>query len=265
MISLRRQHRWFGMGFLLAWALSQSAVVNAQNEPARSSPAEKIRRTLDQVIALDYQGNSFGEAINHLKDRTQLPIQLDQVALQQMGLVDGIPVNIELRNVRGKVRTALQNLLANHNLTYVILEDSLVITSEEAAIARQMRQRVALDLNEVPANKALRDLAKQVGVSLVLDPRVNKIAAQPVSLQLEETSVETGLRLVAELIDLKAVRIGNVILVTDAARAERIRREENELRHGAVGMPMIIDQVIRGGGGNAVPGVAPPQVEPKIE
>jgi len=72
------------------------------------------------------------------------------------------------------------------------------------------------------------------------------------------------LRLIAELIDLKAVRIGNVILVTDATRAERIRREEHDVRQGGVGMPMIIDQVIRGGG-NAVPGVALPQVEPKAE
>src|SRR6185436_14017035 len=66
MMSLRRKHRWFGMGFLLAWALSHSAVVNAQNEPARAAPADRIRRSLDQVVSFDYQGNSFGEAIAHM-------------------------------------------------------------------------------------------------------------------------------------------------------------------------------------------------------
>lgn len=261
MTTLGRTHRWFGMGFLLAWALSHSAVANAQNDPVRPSPADKIRKTLDQVIALDYQGNSFGEAISHLKDRTQLPVVVDQIALQQMGLVDGAPINVELRNVRGKVRNALQNLLANYNLTYVVLEDTLLITTEETAMARQMRQRVAVDVTDVAASKAFRDVAKQAGVSLILDPRVSKNASGKVTLQLEEASVETGLRLIAEFVDLKAVRVGNVILVTDAARAEKLRREELEIRHGAPGMPMIIDQVIRGGIGNAVPGVAVPLPE----
>src|SRR5262249_40658048 len=146
MMSLRRKHRWFGAGFLFAWALSHVAVASAQNEAPRPTAADKIRKTLDQVIALEYQGNSFSEAINHLKDRTQLPILVDQMALQQNGLVDNGPVNIELRNTRGKVRQALQHLLASHNLTYVIIEDSLLITTEESAITRQMRQRLPIDL-----------------------------------------------------------------------------------------------------------------------
>lgn len=263
MVTLRRKHRWFGMGFLLAWALMQGVAVNAQNDPARPSPSDKIRKSLDQVFALEYQGNSFNEAIAHLKDRTQLPIAVDQMAVQQMGLVDGVPINIELRNARGKLRTALQHFLTNHNLTYVVLEDTLLITTEESAIARQMRQRVTIDLNDVPAGKALRDLAKQGGISLVVDPRAAKNGGQNVSLQLEDVAVETGLRLIAELIDLKAVRMGNVILVTDAGRADRIRREELELRNGSPGIPMIIDQVIRGGGiGNAAPGVAVPEIAP---
>jgi hypothetical protein len=226
MMSLRRKHRWFGMGFLLAWALSHSAVVNAQNEPARAAPADKIRRSLDQVVSFDYQGNSFEAAIAHLKERTQLPIVVDQVALRQRGIGEGTFQAIEFRNVRGKVKQALQQLLNGFNLTYVILEDSLLITSEETAVTRQMRQRIPIELTNVAAHKALRDIAHKTGISLVFDPRIGKAVHQTISLQVEEATAETGLRLIAELVDLKAVRMGNVMFVTDPTRADRIRREE---------------------------------------
>lgn len=220
MFTITRLHRNFATGFLLAWALSHAAGVSAQNDSKDKKPVvgDKIRKTLDQVIALDYAGQSFSEAIQHLRDRTQLPIVLDQIALQQLGLIDGMPFNIEMRNVGGKVRSALQHLLGTFNLTYVILEDCMLITTEETAVARQMRQRVPIDLTDIPATKALRQVARQAGVSLVIDPRVVKAAGQNVTLQLEDVSVETSLRLVAELVDLKAVRMGNVVFVTDDAR-----------------------------------------------
>jgi hypothetical protein len=259
MLSLRRKHRWFGAGFLMAWAFSHVAVVNAQNETPRPTASDKIRRTLDQVIALDYQGNSFNEAIGHLKDRTQLPVLVDQMALQQMGLVDGGPVNVELRNTRGKIRQALQHLLASHNLTYIIIEDSILITTEETALNRQMRQRIPIDLNEVPAGKAIREIARQAGVAIVVDPRVAKAVNQPITLQLEEASVETGLRLIAELVDLKAVRIGNAVFVTDPARADRIRKEEafHDARGGGVIGPAIDFVERRAIAGNVVVPAAP--------
>jgi hypothetical protein len=47
-----------------------------------------------------------------------------------------------------------------------------------------------------------------------------------VSLELADASVLTSMRLLAEFVDLKAVRMGNVVFVTDAPRAEKIRKEE---------------------------------------
>jgi hypothetical protein len=226
MMSLRRKHRWFGMGFLLAWALSHSAVVSAQNESARAAPTDKIRRTLEQIVSLDYQGNSFVEAISHLKERTQLPIIVDQVALRQIGLGEGSFFSVELRNSRGKVRHALQQFLNGFNLTYVIVEDAVLITTEETAVSRQMRQRLPIDFTDVAAGKALRDIARRAGISLVFDPRLGKAVNQTISMQVDDATAETGLRLVAELVDLKAVRMGNIVFVTDPARGERIRREE---------------------------------------
>jgi hypothetical protein len=226
MFDLSRKHRWFAFGFVFAWALSHRVAVAQNEKETRPAPSDRIRRTLEQVIAFDYNGQSFREAMEHLQSKTNLPIVIDPIAVQSVGLIEGVPAAIEFKNVRGKVRQALQNLLHNYGLTYVVLEDTLLITTEESAFQRQMRQRVPVDLNDVPASKALRDLARQTGISLVIDPRVGKATSQKVTLELDEATVETSLRLVAEFVDLKAVRMGNVIFVTDAARAAKIRKEE---------------------------------------
>jgi hypothetical protein len=263
MFDLSRKHRWFAFGFVLAWALSHLAVARAQNEKESPPANEKIRKTLEQVIALDYQGQSIREAIAHIEDRSKLPIVLDPMALQAIGLPDGIQVQAEVKNLRGKLRQVLQSFLHNYGLTYVVLEDSLLITTEDGAVTRQMRQRIPIDIQDVAAGKALRDLARKAGVSLVLDPRVAKTAQQKVTLELDDATVETSLRLVAEFVDLKAVRMGNVMFVTDAARAAKIRKEE--ATPSAEPRTSPIDRLapfIGGfGGGVGVPAIAIPPVQ----
>lgn len=265
MLRLSRKHRWFAFGFLLAWALSHRSSAGAQDEkiaPSELSPSERIRKKLDQVIALDYAGQSFQEAILHLKDRTQLPVIVDQMALQQIGVFDGAPLQFELRNTRGKVRQALQHLLHGLGLDYVVLEDSLLITTEESATQRQMRQRLPVSVRELSAASALRELARQSGVALVIDPRSRKQAEQKVTLELEEASVETGLRLLAELVDLKAVRMGDVIFVTDAPRADRLRREESAPLFPFEGRTSTFLDRVGAPGVGAAPIVPPPPVPP---
>ena len=108
-----RKHRLFVFGFVLAWALSHRAIEGvavAQNEE-RPVPGDRIRKKLDQIISFDYSGQSFRDAIAHVQDRTQMPITIDPIALQQVGVVDGAPMQIELKNVRNKVRQALQGFL----------------------------------------------------------------------------------------------------------------------------------------------------------
>lgn len=268
MFRMTRRHRWFAAGFLLAWALSHRAIAQGDTREAKPSSSDLIRQKLDQVIVLDYAGQSVTEAMAHLKDRTQLPIVVDQVGLQSIGLMDGIPINVELRNARGKVRHALQHLLHGLGLNYVILEDCLLITTEESAMIRQMRQRVPVDVREVAAGKALRDLARQAGVSLAIDPRVSQAASQKVTLELEEATVETALRIVSEFVDLKAVRMGNVIFVTDPVRAEKIRKEESQQAPMDSRVLPAIDRIaggMVGPAGNAIIPVPPvPPAPPEV-
>lgn len=97
--------------------------------------------------------------------------------------------------------------------------------SYEPPAARHVCQ-LATAVRDVAAGQALRDLARSAGLGLVLDPRIESATRQKITLDLDKVPVETALRLIAEIVDLKTVRLGNVVFVTDPARAERMRREE---------------------------------------
>ncbi len=195
---------WF-LAVLMVWALSHASVCGDPGAPAprEPSPAEKIRKALDQAMPLDYSGASLQEVVQHLKEKTKINFVLDLFAMQQIGLAheeNGMvtPTVVTLKSERsGKVRTALQRTLNAYNLTYVILEDSVLITTEEIGLGRQMRQRVSVDLTAVPLSGALKDLARSTALNLIIDPRVGKDADVKVSLLLDDATLETTVRLLA--------------------------------------------------------------------
>ena len=136
---------------------------------------------------------------------------------------------VEIKSDKAKLQTALQRLLDAHNLTYVILENSVLITCEETAAIRQPTQRISLRVSDVPLQKALKDITRTTPLNLVLDPRVVNKAQNPVSLELEGVTAETAIRLLAELGGLKAVRVDNVLFVTTEALADKMRQEQPPL------------------------------------
>lgn len=264
---LPRRVAWLGL--ILAWAVL--AIPVRADDHKSPNPVDAIRKALAQPIALDYSSASLEDIVGHLKERTKINLVIDQMVLQS-GTVDFNPNGnmIQLKTAGSKVRQALQQLLNPYNLTYVIVGESVLITTEEMAAHRQMRQRVSVDFDGVPVHKALRDLARAHGVSLVIDPRVSKEAQAKVSLQLEDAPLETSVRLLAEFGNLKVVRLGNVLLVTTEEKAEKLRREESFNASDARGNPLpVIERVIGGLGAGPAggiipgPGAPPPPLPPE--
>jgi hypothetical protein len=223
--------------------------------PKNDSPAEKVRKALDQVIDVKFENQPLEGAVNQLREAHKINFVLDRVAVSTMGIdpMNGNLVNLEQSNV--KLRTVLRSLLAPLHLTYAIVGDTVVITTEEAAVARQLRQRVSLDLDKTHLAVALKQLARDTATNLLVDPRVTKEAETAVTLQLDDVPLETAVRLMAELAGLKPVRMGNVLLVTNKATAAELRAEPElvpPLKPGGG----TDDVVVPGGPGvPAVPGV----------
>src|SRR5437764_923842 len=75
--------RWLMFGLLIGWSLSHAAVFA---QPVKTGPADKIRQGLDKVISADYNGQSLSDAINHMREKSGLRINIDQASIMQMGM-----------------------------------------------------------------------------------------------------------------------------------------------------------------------------------
>jgi hypothetical protein len=227
--------------------------------------ADKIRKELDQTINLDINEQPLNLALNQIREHTKLNFFIDKFTMAQMGIdPEQTPVTVKLKDV--KVRSALRTILTPYNLSYAILGDTVLITSDDVAMFRQMRQRVNIDFDKVEFGAALKQLAGETATNLLVDKRVEKEAKETVTLQMEDVPLETAVRLMAEMIGLKPVRVGNTLFVTTKATANEMRSDPDLAPPPQPGMRGMADQIILGnmvvpgGGVGAAPvPVAPPQ------
>jgi type II secretory pathway component GspD/PulD (secretin) len=235
---------------------------------ADRSAAEMIRKALDSSGNFDFSGVTLAGVMNTISEQYKINIVIDRTVLQQMGF-EPEGMNVELKMKEGKLRNALRGIVGQYNLTFATIGDSLVITTEEVAVYRQLKQRISVDYSEMPLNKAVKDLATRYGVNVVVDPRTvkTKAADNPVTLQVDDVPFEAAIRLLCEMADLKPARMGNVIFVTTEGRADRLKDGDSLVPTPGLptpGLPGVFPGALGGigGGGLVVPAlpVAPPAI-----
>lgn len=256
----------------LAWALVFTLVARGAPGVAEKAqeptPAEKTRKALEETISAEFSDQSLTTALQDLGDKAKVKFVVDegmnaQMAALGLGIGKSEPM-VTAKFEKVKLRTALKQLLGQHGLSYAILGDTVLVATEENASYRQVRQQVSLDLDGVPFDAALKRLAKETAVNLVLDPRLAKEArTASMTMQLDDVPLENAVRLLAELADLKAVRVGNVLFVTTEARAAKMRKDKESTpptgnMNGLLGG-------LAGIGGIGMPGLAAPIGVPAVE
>jgi type II secretory pathway component HofQ len=214
-----------------------------ETKPKPESVAQTIHKALDQPISVEFANAALQDAVAKLADQTKLNFVLDRGSMQQIGIApEQSLVTVKLEKV--PLRVGLRRLLSQYNLGYAVIGDMVLITTEDMAIHRQMRQRINLDLDRVPLDAALRDLAKRTVTNLVLDGRANKEAQTPVSLKLEDVPLEVAVRLMANQAGLRPVRTGNVLYITTKANAAELKGDgEAPSIPGAGIVPGLIDRL----------------------
>ena len=102
---------------------------------AQHGPAEKkINDALKSPTQLEFIETPLQDVIDFLKDFHQIEIQIDQRALDDVGIGTDTPIT---RNLKGiTLRSALRLLLRDLDLTYVIQDEVLLITTPEEAETR---------------------------------------------------------------------------------------------------------------------------------
>ncbi|HKI30781.1 MAG TPA: hypothetical protein VKA46_02735 [Gemmataceae bacterium] len=251
------------LAFALALTAAPAAPVPSPRDDKKpaEAPAEKIRKALDQEIAnLEIENQQLNLAIEQLHEETKINFVLDRTTIAQMGIdVDSATVKAKLQKV--KARTALRNILNQYGLSYAIVGESVLITTEEMAVYRQLKQRVSIDIDRVEMAKALKGLARETATNLLVDTRAQKDAQTAVTLQLDDVPLETAVRLIAESAGLKPVRLGNVVLVTTKAHATELRNEPDLVpspRVPGADMPVPPGVAVPGGGVVPLPAPAAP-------
>lgn len=212
---------------VLTWGAS-SLLPAAPAEPEKTvGSLDKTHADLDKTITLKIERQPLNVAVDMLREKCKINFVIDALTIQQtLGFTPDqppTPVDVDLKNV--KVRTALRAILSPYGLSFAPIGDAVVLTTEDMAMLRQMRQRVNLDLTKVEFAAALKQLSRETATNLILDSRVEKEAKAPVSIQLEDVPLETAVRLLAEMAGLKPVRVGNVLFVTKKETANELRAD----------------------------------------
>ena len=254
--------------FVLALTPALAPAAPATEAPA-VSPVEKLRADLDKVISIKIDKQPLSTAVDQLRKQTGVSIVLDALTIQQqLGFspdAPPTPVEVDLKNV--KVRAALRTILAPYNLGFAPVGDGVIVTTDDVAMFRQMRQHVNVDLDKVEFAAALKQIARETGVNLVLDGRVSKEASAKVTMQMEDVPLDTAVRLLAEMAGLKPVRVGNVLFVTGKANANEMRNDPDmaQPNPNARQQELLQLQLNNAIPGGAAPGVAvPPNVVPAV-
>lgn len=123
-------------------------------DSANSLAIERINEVLRSPLTdagLDFEGMPLEEVVDFLQAEYKIPIQLDIRALDDVGLSPDEQVSINVRNI--SLKSALRLVLDRYELTYVIRDEVLMITTPEEA---EIQFRVCVyDVSDIFPKQAL--------------------------------------------------------------------------------------------------------------
>ncbi len=216
--------RWLFASAVFAAPMAAQAAAPVPVVPAKAdNPMAAVRKALEEVGDMNYQARTLLDVITDLKEKSKLPIVLDN-SIANFGLDVNQPnVTVNLKQV--KLKDGLEAVLEPYNLKFGLTRDGLYISTEEGVIVKQMRQRVSIDCDGTDLSAAVKQLATDTGVNIVIAPNIGDKAKKSVTLKLDKVPLETAVRLLAEVADLRAVRMNNVLWLTTPEKAKVLRED----------------------------------------
>lgn len=97
----------------------------------RGDAEERIFQALEDNTNLEFIETSLGDVMSYLEDLHHIQIEIDSQALRDVGLDTDVPITRNLRAI--SLRSALRLMLRELDLTYMIRDEVLLITTPEKA------------------------------------------------------------------------------------------------------------------------------------
>ncbi len=254
------------LGFTLS-ASAQAAPLPKAGPDKSAEKVESIKKALEKTGNFEFTGVNLNAVINTLSEDYKVNITLDQTAGNLVGISFG-DMNVEFKQKDVKFRTALRGMLGQYGLSFGIIDGSIVVSTEDMIVYRQLKQRVDINVDNSPLNKVLKDLSQRYAINIVLDPKLKAKIEATVTLQVDDVQLDSAIKVLCEMAEVKSARIGNMLYITTEARADKLHEPLNPTGNpggGPVGpgFPFPVPGIGIPGGGVA-PGVVPPMVDPAV-
>jgi RNA polymerase sigma factor (sigma-70 family) len=211
--------------------------------PPRARPETMVAK-LSEVVNIDqtFDNIPLREVLYYLGDRFDVTFIVDvqsfdrdtgnlkvEEHLVRLPKMPGVSLSTILRYVLTQVQGTL--LVRNDHLAVVTLNQAVnEVYGERPQVEigphRLLQPLVNVVYDRRPLERVLADIAEQSGRNVVLDPRVTDREKLTVTAKLLNAPTDTAVRVVADLVNLKAVQVDNVFFVTTREHAAELAAEE---------------------------------------
>jgi len=107
----------------------------------RMTPAEKmIREKLVEPVDVSFDERPLEQAMNTISQMTGIPIVLDPLGLSAEGITSGQTVTLQLGGTPVSLKSALNLILEQYGLTFVIKDEVLKVTSKQTMSREQVKK-----------------------------------------------------------------------------------------------------------------------------
>jgi hypothetical protein len=225
----------------LAWS-AQPEKPKPESRPAAQAESSVIARLGRRVDfpGIENQNVTLREALDRLGELSGLSFDVNEAAfrddgvgdvLSQMVAVKPIP---KMKNV--PVERVLRKVLARvpGGATFLLRREAVEITTPKAQAAEVWPRDyegprlplVSAVFERVPLAEALKELARQSGMNVVVDARVAERAKLPVSARFLNAPLDTAVRVLADMAGLKPSALDNLLYVTTPDNANRLDEQQ---------------------------------------
>lgn len=224
-----------------------AVLVSAAPPPkAPLSMVQKINQRVD-FPGLDDPRTTLNDALDQVGKLSGVSFEINPQAFKMDGLVEvGRTPIVEattpippMKNVRLSrvLRTIFRRLPAPSGATFLVHNDHIEITTGTfqaravwGAYEGPHLPLINVVLDKKPLEDAVHELAELTDLNIVVDTRAGEKAKTPVSARFLNTPLDTALRLLTDMADLRSVHIDNVLYVTSKDNARVLREERKQLR-----------------------------------
>jgi hypothetical protein len=99
--------------------------------PQPSPNEKKILATLEQPTECDFTETPLADVMDYLSAKHDILVRADMKELKESGMTPEVPITYSINGV--SLKSALRRILSEHDLTFVVRDEVLLITTDAAA------------------------------------------------------------------------------------------------------------------------------------